>query len=209
MKAFISLIVIGLHLQANELSLFDSSKACLENIDNNIYTRIDEQAKVSNKKLFWIEKKNLILQEEERATIFKLKLAKGLNVVTLASKRGQEIATVCVQRQSNLIYIDSIGEKCFSKTKSNFYQSIIYPHTSYESNDLISNKIFSHLNTLRNNFKKQINRTLCEDYIQTYKSCLHNYSELNGKNTIPKTESRYQFVLSEIRKTLISQCQNA
>ena len=210
MKVLLLIGFISLRVIASQGALLDSSKSCLGSIQNNIFTPVTEKFYLSSSdKVMWLRDGHLVYQSEERATIFPLKLKRGLNLVSLANNRGRELEVVCIQKEKKSQYIHSVGSDCISMTKSNFAQTISYSSENYESNDLISNKIFNHLNKLRVSFKSNVNRKMCDEYIQTYKQCLSNFSQLAGKNTIPRTEIRYEFVLREIRKTLASQCRKA
>jgi len=210
MKTLIILATLVLNLMAQSNGLLETSKNCLETINESFHLSITQDAKAtSDNKLVWIEDDNLIYQSSERATIFKLKLSRGLNLISLANNKGRELEIVCIQKEGRLTYIDSIGSSCMSKTKKKYKQTISYAGENYESNDLISNKIFKHLNDLRISFKNNVNRKMCDSYIDTYKKCFFNYSNLTGKSTIPRTEARYRFVLKELGRTLKSQCQKA
>jgi hypothetical protein len=210
MRVLLLTVFLSFSVWSNHSFLLESSKSCLGSIQENIYTPIDEKFYLSSSnKVMWLRKDILVYQGEERATIFPLKLRRGLNLVSLANNKGRELETVCIQKEKKSQYIYSVGADCIGMTKGNFTQTISYADMNYESNDLISNKIFNHLNELRVSFKSNVNRKKCDEYIQTYQSCLSNFSQLAGKNSIPKTETRYEFVLREIRKTLVSQCRKA
>lgn len=205
---FIFLFMLGIfNLRANEL---ESSYTCLNKLSDTQYTDINEKAYYTpEKNLIWIEENKIILQKSERAIIFDLKLKQGLNVVSLANNKGRELQLVCISKQGDNTYIDSYGDNCLMMNKTKFSQSISYANESFESTDPISHKIYDGLNQLRISFKSNVNRNKCESYMNTFQSCYKNFTKLSGKNKIPRTERRYLFVLKEIRRTLLSQCQSA
>lgn len=200
--------MIGLfNLRANELQ---SSYSCLDSLKQTQYTKVSDRAFYTPKKnLIWIENNKLVFQQSERAIIFKLKLKKGLNVISLANKKGRELQTVCINREGRNSYIDSVGNDCLLMNKTSFNQNIIYASESFETTDPLSHKIYDSLNQLRISFKSNVNRNKCETYMSTFQSCYKNYTKLVGKNKIPRTQMRYLFVLKELRQTLVSQCQEA
>tara|TARA_B100001971_G_scaffold129103_1_gene119120 strand:+ start:176766 stop:177398 length:633 start_codon:yes stop_codon:yes gene_type:complete len=209
MKAFLVLaFMIGLYqAQANEL---DQTLTCLDSITQIQHTQITEKTVFTPKKrLMWLEDNSLIMQNNERATVFDLNLKQGLNVISLANNKGKELEVVCINKMGTSQYIDSFGDACMMQNKTQFFQTISYANDSFESNDPISNKIFEGLNKLRISFKKNVNRNKCEQYMNTFQNCYKNFSLMQGSNKIPRTENRYLFVLKELRRTLLSQCQLA
>lgn len=195
------------HLRANEM---DNTYSCLNSITEIQHTKINEKALYTSKDNFiWLEADQIVLQNNERAMLFPTKLKNGLNVISLANNKGRELEIVCINKSGKLNYIDSYGSDCLNQNKTDYFQTISYAKESFESTDPISNKIYLELNKLRVSFKKNVNRNKCEKYISTFKDCYQNFSKLQGKNKIPQTENRYLFVLKELRKTLISQCQVA
>ena len=208
----IFIFMLGLfQLRAAEISKNDQATlSCLDSITKVQHTSVDKKTVYTkNNNLLWLDDEKMIIQDSERAYSFKIKLKSGLNIVSLANNKGRELETVCINKLGNVSYIDSYGEACLSQSKTKYFQSISYAKNSYESKDPISNKIFSRLNQLRISFKKNINRNKCDDYINTFQSCYKNFSLMQGENRIPNTEIRYLFVLKELRKTLLSQCQVA